>query len=240
MKMKNALLLTVLFFILACSRKSSLPGNTTRPGNNPAPPASSAKSYLALGDSYTIGQSVETKDRFPAQTVALLRQQDISINDPVYIAQTGWTTANLQSAVAAQNPSPAYDVVSLLIGVNDQYQGQDTAGYALRFTQLLEKAIQLAKGNKRHVFVLSIPDYSVTSFVPAGAKEKVRREIEWFNAINKRIATAYSVSYTDITPSTREAEMNPALVAGDGLHPSGLEYKKWAAMLAPKMKEVLQ
>ena len=162
------------------------------------------------------------------------------MNDPVYIAQTGWTTANLQATIASQNPPSTFDVVSLLIGVNDQYQGMDTSGYALRFTQLLEKAIQLAGGKKSNVFVLSIPDYSATPFVATVNKSKVSTEIDWFNAINKRITATYNVSYTDITPSTREAVTNAALVANDNLHPSGLEYKKWAEMLAPKMSTVLK
>lgn len=200
----------------------------------------SVKTYLALGDSYTIGQSVSQNERFPAQTVLQLRQQGIKIADPVYIAQTGWTTANLQQAIALQNPAPKFDVVSLLIGVNDQYQRVDTGTYAVRFTQLLEKSIALAKGKRSGVFVLSIPDYSATPFVAPADKPAVKKEIEQFNAINKRIASNYGVSYTDITPSSREAENNPALVAPDKLHPSGLEYKKWADMLAPKMKAVLQ
>lgn len=239
MKMKAILYLTILFALLACSRRSNWPEDT-RPANTPALPAANAKSYLALGDSYTIGQGVEANQRFPVQTVALLRQQGMAVSDPVYIAQTGWSTGNLQSAIATQNPSPTYDVVSLLIGVNDQYQRMDTGSYAVRFTQLLQKAIQLAKGNKQHVFVLSIPDYSVTPFVSAIDKERVRKEIDWFNTINQRITMNYAVNYTDITPSTREAANNPSLIARDGLHPSGEEYRKWAELLAPKMKAALQ
>ena len=215
----------------ACNKKTSSPVVITPPNT---------KTYLALGASYTIGQSVSASERFPAQTVSILRQQGIALADPVYIAQTGWTTVNLQNAITTQNPPSTYDVVSLLIGVNDQFQGMDTAGYAIRFTQLIEKSIQLAKGNKSNVFVLSIPDYSVTPFVSSGNKAKVRMEVEWFNTINKRITLANGVSYTDITPSSREAETNPALIASDNLHPSGQEYKKWAEMLAPKITAVLQ
>jgi lysophospholipase L1-like esterase len=202
--------------------------------------AGSVKTYLALGDSYTIGQSVAVEGRFPSQTVALLRQGGLRVADPVYIAQTGWTTANLQHAITTQNPAPTYDMVSLLIGVNDQYQSGDTSGYALRFTQLLEKAIMLARGKKERVFVLSIPDYSVTPFVPAAGKERVSKEIDAFNAINFRITTAYGVSYTNITPSSREGATNADLIAADGLHPSALEYKKWAEQLAPKIRAALQ
>lgn len=228
-----------LCLVWACTKQQA---NTAAPVSAidtvRASPASQ-RTYLALGDSYTIGQSVNVAERFPAQTVVLLRGGGVAIADPVYIATTGWTTGNLLNAIAAQNPSPTYDVVSLLIGVNDQYQHLDTGGYADRFTQLLEKSIQLTRGDKAHVFVLSIPDYSVTPFVPDSEKERVRKEVGWFNAINKRITTARNVSYTDITPSTREAATNPSLLAPDGLHPSGLEYKKWAEMLAPKIKAIL-
>jgi len=195
-------------------------------------------SYLALGDSYTIGQSVSENERFPAQAVSMLKQQGIKMSNPVYIAQTGWTTTNLQQAILGQNPSMC-DVVTVLIGVNDQYQRVDTNMYAIRFTQLLEKAIQLAKGKKTNVFVLSIPDYSVTPFVAVPDKLRVSTEIDWFNGINKRISLSYNVSYTDITPSTRQAATNPSLIAADNLHPSGSEYRKWAEMIAAKMKAVL-
>ena len=228
------ILVIIISFFFSCSKKTVSPTVSVPPTITPV------KTYLALGDSYTIGQSVAANERFPAQTVSLLKQQGINMTDPVYIAQTGWTTANLQSAIASQNPPATFDVVSLLIGVNDQYQGMDTSGYALRFTQLLEKAIQLTGGKKSNVFVLSIPDYSATPFVAAVNKSKVSMEIDWFNDINKRITATYNVSYTDITPSTREAASNAALVANDNLHPSGLEYKKWAEMLAPKMSAVLK
>jgi lysophospholipase L1-like esterase len=132
-----------------------------------------------------------------------------------------------------------YDVVTLLIGVNDQYQGVDTASYRQRFTQSLLKAIELA-GLKSHVFVVSIPDYSVTPFVAASDKAKVRQEIDWFNAINLQVSQQMNITYVDIIPSSREGATNAALIAGDGLHPSGLEYKKWAAMLAPLIRQVLQ
>jgi lysophospholipase L1-like esterase len=233
------ILVLLMILSLACTKQG---GERSRAALPPGPsqPVTVVRTYLALGDSYTIGQSVKETERFPAQTAAILRQEGVSIGDPVYLARTGWTTSNLQSAIAGLEPSSAFDAVTLLIGVNDQYQGMDTGGYARRFTQLLDKAIQLARGNKSHVFVLSIPDYSATPFVPASEKERVRREIGWFNDINRRITTDAGVSYTDITPSTREAETNTALVAGDGLHPSGLEYGKWAALLAPKMKAVLQ
>lgn len=197
------------------------------------------KRYLALGDSYTIGQSVSLTSRFPAQTVALLRQANIIIKDPIYIATTGWTTTNLISATKAATLHPPYDVVSLLIGVNDQYQTRDTANYRKRFTQLLNKSIALAGNRTSRVFVLSIPDYSVTPFVSASQKEIVSREIDQFNAINREVTEQKNVVYIDITPSSREGATNRAFIAKDNLHPSGTEYSKWAAMLAPAIKAVL-
>lgn len=239
-------MMRVLVFILwvgsySCNKKSASPYTFTPPPDTTSTVRNDTlRSYLALGDSYTIGQSVTESERFPAQTVSLLKQQGIRMADPVYIAQTGWTTTALQQAIANQNPSASFDAVSLLIGVNDQYQRMDTGGYAVRFTQLLEKAIQLAKGKRSRVFVLSIPDYSVTPFVAAADKARVSREIDEFNSINKRIASIYGASYTDITPSSREAATNPSLIASDNLHPSGSEYRKWAELLVPKMKVVLQ
>lgn len=206
---------------------------------NPTP-ATSAKKYLALGDSYTIGQSVPETDRFPAQTKKWLADQGFNMNEPLIIATTGWTTTDLQNAIAAQNPAGTYDVVSLLIGVNDQYRWHDTADYRNRFLQLLNNSIQLAGSRRDHVFVLSIPDYSVTPFGQNFDTALIRRQIDQFNTINKEVTLQNNCQYLDITPSTREAANDPSLIAADGLHPSAKEYKKWAGRLGPMMKSVLQ
>ena len=169
----------------------------------------------------------------------MLKQNGINLTATDIIATTGWTTNNLQSAINFQNPVN-HDVVSLLIGVNDQYQTHDTTGYRQRFTALLENAIVLAKGKKENVFVLSIPDYSVTPFAAGFDTARIRTEIDRFNAINKDITASYNCTYLDITPSTREARYNSSLIATDGLHPSGSEYKKWADRLAPLMLPVLK
>ena len=205
------------------------------------PPSASEKKYLALGDSYTIGQGVQTAERYPVQTKDWLVANGITgISNPQIIATTGWTTANLQSAILSQNTTGPYDAVSLLIGVNDQFQGADPTGYETRFTQLIEKSISLANSLPSHVFVLSIPDYSVTPFAMPYNVDRIKKQIDEFNEINKRISLSYNVQYLDITPSTREAKSNLALICSDGLHPSGLEYKKWAERLGPLMKTVLQ
>ena len=197
-------------------------------------------SFLALGDSYTIGQSVAAKERFPEHTKARLAAAGKYIDNVLYIAATGWTTTDLEKAIDEQNPQGPFDIVTLLIGVNDQNKQRDTTGYSDRFTSLLQKAVQLA-GNKRdHVFVLSIPDYSVTPYGSIDDTMFIRKQIDLFNSINLKISNAYNISYTDITPLSREALSDPSLIAGDGLHPSGKMYEKWAVLLEPAIKKILK
>ncbi len=166
--------------------------------------------------------------------------KNLFFKTPEYIATTGWTTLILLNAIASQNPQGPYDVVSLLIGVNDQYQHMDTGGYRIHFTQCLQQAIALAGNRTNHVFVLSIPDYSVTPFAQNSDTMQIRKGIDQFNSINKEITESYQISYTNITPLTREAKNDASLIAGDGLHPSGKEYAKWAALLAPEIEKVLK
>jgi lysophospholipase L1-like esterase len=218
----------------------TIPVADTSPATDTTTVPSVGAKFLALGDSYTIGQNVEENGRFPAQAVQLLQARNIHVNSPQYIAKTGWTTDNLMYAINVQKPPADFDIVTLLIGVNDQYQMEDTTGYGPRFEQLLKKAVYFARGKKSHVFVLSIPDYSVTPFVSAAEKEKVSRQVDEFNAINKKITLANHATYIDITPSTRQAANDLSFIADDGLHPSAKEYKKWAQMLAPLMEKVLK
>lgn len=226
----------LLLFLFACTKKQ-----TSLTPINYTPPVTSApaKTYLALGDSYTIGQGVAESERFPQQTVDWLRSNGINMSVLNYIATTGWTTANLQNAINQKNPL-SHDVVSLLIGVNDQYQLHDTTGYRERFTLLLQNAIQLARGKKENVFVLSIPDYSVTPFALYYDTARIRLEIDWFNSINKQVTENYKITWLDVTSSFRDARNNRSLIATDGLHPSGLEYKKWAERLGPFMLPLLK
>lgn len=207
--------------------------NTTPP---PPQDTTKVKTYLALGDSYTIGQSVDSSQRYPAQTAFWLLQHGITIAPIKYIATTGWTTANLQAAINAESPLGTYDIVSLLIGVNDQYQGYDTGSYVVRFTQLLQRSIQLASNNFKHVFVLSIPDYSVTPFASGSDTAAISAAINNFNAINRRITAEFNCNYIYITDSTRLAANDASLIAYDGLHPSGKEYKVWSNLLGASIK----
>lgn len=229
----------MLRYIIALVLVAGCTKNTEPARTINTPPALTPKSYLALGDSYTIGQGVSAVERFPAQTAQWLQQKGIIIGKLTYIATTGWTTTNLQNALNTQNPAP-HDVVTLLIGVNDQYQTRDTTGYRERFTNLLLRSVTLARGKKENVVVLSIPDYSVTPFASFNDTARIRRELDLFNAINREVTLSYRISYLDITPSTREARTNPALLAADGLHPSALEYRKWSERLGPLLEAALK
>jgi lysophospholipase L1-like esterase len=223
-----------VYLLLAC-KKQAAPANVAPQG-----PPVLYKNYLALGDSYTIGQSVLATERFPAQTINVLAQTNINFYSPEYIAQTGWTTGNLINAINTSPPSKStYDFVTLLIGVNNQYQGRSQAEYTTEFTLLLDKAILFAGGREKRVAVLSIPDWGVTPFANNRDKALIALQIDSFNVINKQIALAKGVHYIDITPSTRMAATDLSLVATDGLHPSGKEYNKWAVLLAAVMKSAL-
>ncbi|MEY4738748.1 MAG: hypothetical protein RLZZ05_132, partial [Bacteroidota bacterium] len=181
--MKKLMMILVLAQTFACTKQETmenLPPTPVVPGF-PQP-----NTWLALGDSYTIGQGVAAAERYPAQTVEFLAQKNISINSPTYIATTGWTTIDLQNAIKSKNPEN-HTIVSLLIGVNDQYQKRDTTGYRQRFAGLLGNAIALANGKKENVFVLSIPDYSVTPYASTSDTARMRIEIDWFNQINKSV-----------------------------------------------------
>jgi len=198
----------------------------------------STKRLLALGDSYTIGQIVPEADRFANQAIDNLIATGIKIKYPAsIIAQIGWTTQNLLDGIEMANPKQIgpYDLVTLLIGVNNQYKQRDTAEYRVQFLQCLNKAIAYSGNRVNRVFVLSIPDYGATAFGSSNAAQ-IAIEIDYFNAINKEVCQQMGTDYTDITPSTRLMSTDPSLVAIDGLHPSGKEYAKWASMLTPKMQ----
>ena len=201
--------------------------------------AQKSYSYLALGDSYTIGESLPLQDNFPYQTVDLLRKKAMSITDPEIVAKTGWTTDELMDAIAKRTLQPTYDFVSLLIGVNNQYRGRDVDTYQKEFEQLLQQAIQFAGGKQNHVFVLSIPDWGATPFAEGRDQEKITREIDLFNATNQKIAKQYKVNYIEITVGTRAAKQDLSLVAEDKLHPSKKEYAKWAEKLSQAIYKAL-
>lgn len=191
--------------------------------------------YLALGDSYTIGESVPKEDRWPVQLVDSLREKGYSIQDPNIIAKTGWTTYELIDTVQKADPATNYDLVTLLIGVNNQYRGYDISTFRKEFKILLEKAIAFADGQKNHVFVVSIPDYGVTPFGQQKNPRKIARELKQYNSISANIAEKQGVSFINITPISKRAESDSTLVAEDGLHPSGKMYQKWVSRILPNV-----
>ena len=182
--------------------------------------------FLALGDSYTIGESVAELQRWPVQLVNALMLLGFTCHQPEIVAVTGWRTDNLKKAISERNLPKDFNLVSLLIGVNNQYQGKSEEAYATEFEELLKMAIEYGSGMKSHVFVLSIPDYGHTPF----GKEKqseISRQIDAFNEINKVVAKRFGVTYINITDISRQGLDDPELVAEDGLHPSGKMYALW-------------
>jgi lysophospholipase L1-like esterase len=192
--------------------------------------------YLALGDSYTIGEQVPLSKNFPSQTVELLRKNGYDFGAPEIVARTGWTTDELELAINNHSFDKEYDFVTLLIGVNNQYRGRSSSEYEDQFETLLEQAIQFAGNDSDHVAVLSIPDWGVTPFANGGDRKQIAKEIDAFNTVNRQIARKYHIHYIDITPFTREAAHDPSLLAPDGLHPSAKEYKRWAEIISAWIK----
>ncbi len=196
--------------------------------------------FLALGDSYTIGEAVAEGERWPVQLVNQLREAGIQVADPQIIATTGWTTDELQAAIAQEKPEGPYDLVSLLIGVNNQYRGYPIENYKKEFGQLLNQAIKFAGGNPERVVVVSIPDYGVTPFAAEKNPAKIASELENYNKVAKQIAESHQVPFFDITPASRLAKSDSSLVATDGLHPSGKMYTHWAETVFPHVVKQLK
>ncbi len=200
-------------------------------------PEKTVTTYLALGDSYTIGESVPYELNYPNQLYEKLVADDIAIEEPTIIARTGWTTDELATAIKQANPDSNYCLVSLSIGVNNQFRGYNQAAYAENFEELLQQAIAFAGGDNERVFVLSIPDYGFTPFGQRRNQAKISQELDEYNAINKMITEKYEVKYFDITTISREGLDRPALVASDGLHPSTKQYEEWANLVYKPIKE---
>ncbi len=238
------LLSAILFSFLTsgCTKQAPMINEpTTNPVTNP-PKTTGNFTYLALGDSYTIGESVQPSESFPYQLQKLLKNNGSEVANPKIIATTGWTTDELQAAIKKENLSGTFSFVTLLIGVNNQYRGYPISTYKQEFSELLQTAITYAGGTKSRVFVISIPDWGVTPFGKNSGRspETIAAEIDRFNAVNQEITLAAGVSYTNITPASRTAATDISLIAADGLHPSAKMYSQWAEALFPKIAAVLK
>ncbi len=195
--------------------------------------------YLALGDSYTIGEKVDTNDRFPVQLADTLKSSGVRVKETKIIAQTGWTTEDLKKGIEQDTLRESYDLVTLLIGVNNQYQGKDVENYRPEFRELLRKAVDFAGDKAEKVVVLSIPDWSVTPFAESRDRETIAGEIDAYNQVNKEITQSMGANYVNITPISRKAKENPELLAEDGLHPSGKMYAMWVDKMFPVVKKAI-
>ncbi len=238
-KLHKALFMKFLLFaftiLVAACEKSAEPE---------APQTSSIEpkkfNYLALGDSYTVGTAIGQQNAYP-----FLLKNELEANDSIgtvsvdVIAKNGWTTSNLQQGILAEKPSPDYDIVTLLIGVNNQYQGKSKVEYRVEFRKLLEQAIGFGAGDKDRVFVLSVPDWGVTPAADRSRKEEIAMDIDRFNKINKEISDSLGVKYFDITPISRTADNKLELVAKDGLHFSKKMHELWLHIIYADIKKQL-
>lgn len=226
--MSHILFVCIVFLLASCSQKTNEEKEMQ------------IIRYLALGDSYTIGESVESSQSYPIQLVVLLKEYGFIIDDPQIIAKTGWTTDELDAAIEVENPQGPFNLVSLLIGVNNQYRGRSIDVYRLEFRDLLQKSIVFANGDAENVIVLSIPDWGVTPFAAGRDIDKIENEINMFNSVNLEETQAAGARYVDITPISRQAAEDISLVAGDGLHPSATMYASWVRTVLPVAIEVLE
>lgn len=225
-------MLSILFALALCTPFSYLPFIDMTDQNDKI-------TYLALGDSYTIGEAVDESDRWPVQLVSKANKDGFKVDDPKIIATTGWTTDELKQGISDANMNgTSYDIVSLLIGVNNQYRGQDMDIYKKGFDDLLMLAIGFAGGKKENVFVVSIPDYGVTPF-GKDKKEQIAKELDAYNQYAEDKCKELGVKYVYITDISRQAENDPSLIASDNLHPSGEMYRRWVPRIYPWFKEKL-
>jgi lysophospholipase L1-like esterase len=203
--------------------------------------AEPVRRFLALGDSYTIGEGVAAEERWPELLVGLLAARGVAVSPPRVIARTGWTTRDLTRALDAERPVGPFDIVSLMIGVNDQFRGDDVDGYAARFETLLGRAVELAGGVRSRVLVLSIPDYGVTPFARGFGMDarEVARDVDRFNEAARRATQRAGARWIDLTPASRQAADDLELLARDGLHPSAKLHAEWARLALPLAVDAL-
>lgn len=230
--------LLLLFVLTFGCQSEELPKPHEDMQEQPNPPLLPL-TYLALGDSYTIGEGVSPAERYPEQLKDSLQKAGIGLGAVTILARTGWTTDELSRAMDAAEFFPPYDMVSLLIGVNNQYRGRSPENFRGEFVGLLQRAISLAGDHADRVVVISIPDWGVTPFAQGRDREQIAREIDAYNAVKKEETLRLGVAWVDVTPISRRADQQPELLALDGLHPSGLMYRLWMREIFPIALQIL-
>ena len=237
----------VCIFVMSCTPgekannlQNTSADTTAKPSSYNMEEFDSLINYLALGDSYTKGEGVNPDDNYPNQLEQRFQVDKIKVKKLSIIAETGWTTSNLLHALSTAKEDTSYNLVSLLIGVNNQFQLLDINIYKKEFEELVNKSVNLAGNWKERVFVLSIPDYSVTPFAHLLNSSHIQQEIDSYNAINKEISDKLGVTYFNITPISRKAEDDLNYLAPDELHPSAHQYGEWIDMIYPQVKELLK
>ncbi len=233
MYLKNIVILSLMLFILtACAAQAPFKSSayTSNPGYIP---------FLALGDSYTIGENVKSAERWPVQLTSNLRKKGVPLAEPLIIARTGWTTEDLEANINQYGPDKTFGLVTLMIGVNNQYHGHNLAEYREDFQKLLKRAIRYADNDPLHVLVFSIPDWSVTPYARTRNRSKISKAIDDFNRVNYEETSRAGAQYIDITDMSRAARSDTSLLAKDGLHPSGKMYAEWVTFALPQALKVL-
>lgn len=222
------LTLFLCLFLFSCESSSQ---NINSQSNN----MTNGLSYLALGDSYTIGESVAESERWPVQLSKSLTKSGLEVASPQIIARTGWTTDELKVKIVSEKITKTYDLVSLLIGVNNQYRGRSIEQFRIEFIDLLETAIKFSGNKPEQVFVVSIPDWGVTPFGGKGQNKTISEQIDLFNKVKKEETEKKGILFIDITPISRQAINDVSLIAEDGLHPSGKMYQQWVEKISPEL-----
>jgi lysophospholipase L1-like esterase len=225
-----------IWMLMACSKADSTNANPINPGttNN----FTDSINYLALGDSYTIGTSVDAVDSYPNQTFQLLKGAKFTMNSVQIIAKNGWTADDLKNGLASADKKSMYQIVSLLIGVNNQYQGRSIKDFETAFVSVLQSAILLTGNKSKRVFVISIPDWGITPFASGRDRKEIATEIDNYNLICEKNAKLYGANYINITDAYRLEGFKPDYLSYDGLHPSKLEYNKWAIKLTQQITNI--
>lgn len=237
--MQKCVVVLVFLLIAGCGAEPPKKSVSQMPKNQSSVRPAVESRYLALGDSYTIGESVDANSRWPMQLTALLRDEGIELGEPTIIARTGWTTSELSQGIDQAHIAGPYELVTLLIGVNNQYRGKSIDEFRIELAALLQRALKFAADRPERVIVVSIPDWGVTPFAKGRDRAAIADAIDQFNAVKEEETKKIGATFIEITRDSRLASDDNSLLAPDGLHPSGKMYEQWAKAVLPAAKIAL-